>query len=182
MDTRKAHVRSVFIGLALAALSAGSLVAFAIVAGSADDPSRSQRVLAARPDLQVDPVVLGTRITQQEATSSNGSDGQERVRPIVISADSIEPAVLGTRFRNKSDDSKPASKPDTKNAPTTPTGGDKNENPEPRSPSCSCEGSSKKNNSPNGHAYGHDKPPGTGLARGHDKSHAAGKSKDKDSK
>ena len=175
MDTQRANVRSVFIGLALAALSAGSLVAFSVVAGSADDPT-GQRVLAARPDLQVDPVVLAAETSRSE----RDTDKPERVRPIVLSGDSVQPIVLGTRFEN--DNSEPASKPDGKNTTNAPAGDDKHESPEPRSPSCSCEGSSAKNNSPNGHAYGHDKPPGTGLARGHDKSRAPGNSKGKGSK
>ena len=174
MDSHRANVRSVFIGLALAALSAGSLVAFSLVAGSADDPT-DRRVLAARPNLQVEPVVV-------DAVTEPDTDRSGRTTAIAISGDAGEPVVLGTLFRN---DATSQSKRDAKNDndrennDDAPADDDETDTPEPRSPSCSCEEPAKKNNTPNGHAYGHDKPPGTGLARGHDNSHAAGNGKGK---
>jgi hypothetical protein len=83
--------RSIVIGTLLAALSAGCLIAFTLVAGSADYPTRGP-VVAAQPRADAPPVNLVARTDD----GTNG-DRSPRVRPDPGS-DPTAPIVLGTRI------------------------------------------------------------------------------------
>lgn len=85
--------RSIVIGTLLAALSAGCLIAFTLVAGSADYPTRGH-VLAAEPPTAAAPVTLVAR-----ADDGDNGDRSPRVRPDP-GADPTAPIVLGTRVSN----------------------------------------------------------------------------------
>ena len=190
MDTSGANMRSVAVGLLLAAVVAGSLVAFSLLAGSADDPT-ARRVLATRPDLDVPPVVveaeettvLGTRVRPQQAAA-----------PVVASQPLAgtpgDTAVLGIRLRNRGADErdgKGKNKGKDKTDPGTAAGSGTTEEPSaPHAPTCTCTDTDQakakeKDNTPNGNAYGHYKQPdSSGLARGHDKPNGNGNAKGHD--
>lgn len=154
--------RSVIAGLLLAALSAGSLIAFSLIAGSSNDPSGAT-VAARRPAVDAPAVVLGTRITRNDNSVAAEPPRQAQIdlRPGPSRAD--DAAVLGTRFRNdgrqrREQDRKAGAEQDAERAKT----------PARTSSVCHCK--KRPDNTPNGHAYGYYKGPanqgGGGVARG----------------
>jgi len=166
MSTSTSPTGSILVGLLLAAVSAGSLIAFSLFAGDADNPTGAT-VAAARPDTDVTPVVLGTRVTREakakaetEVALSPRPDLSVPVAPPRPAAD--DDVVLGTRIKNQRSDR-------DRKAPTddaaAPQGGR-----EVASAPCSC-GEARGENTPNGNAYGYHKQASNrgnnGLARGH---------------
>lgn len=176
--------RSVIAGLLLAALSAGSLIGFSLIAGSADDPTGAT-VAATRPDLGAPAVVLGTRITRDAKPGPPRAEeaaqtAQTEVRPRPTPTDDV--AVLGMRLRNegvgrngdgskkrdvrtdRSSDKKDRDKKDGAQGHATTAR-------QASGSACRCKAG--PDNTPNGNAYGYYKGPSRdgsgGVARGHDK-------------
>ena len=202
MSTQTAATRSVVIGLLLAALSAGSLIAFSLFAGEADNPLGTS-VVATRPDSEVEELVLGKRIARGPVPRST---------PVVPAASATElriaatgetfttttttDAVLGKRLRNGGGNEAPDGKHRSRNdgddrkaiqndKRKDKRGKRKEADNGPttarvaRTSSCGCK--DRGDNTPNGHAYGHHKArsgdSSPGLARGHSKGNAKGKKK-----
>ena len=148
--------RSLAIGLLLAVVSAGSLVVFSYVAGSADDP-RAASVRASSPAARVTPMVLGTRISQTKPGRERTRP--ERVRPGAPPQEPSQTIVLGTRVENPN--------PPSGSPPGDGTDGgskfgsiEKVSKPEvAKKPaqSCECDAKSKDHSPPNGNAYGYHK-------------------------
>lgn len=204
MTSSSATTRSVIVGLLLAALFAGSLIAFSLLAGETDNPLGAT-VEALRTDAEVSEVVLGIRM------GNTGGDSETASPETVVSSASPEAvvssaadassalgpsragdAVLGKTFRNepqkntsgddkKKDGGKKGRGPKNKDS----KGNDKAKGKSSTSPTaarvgasstCRCKG--KRDHAPRGHAYGYHKAPASngsqGLARGHDKGKANG--------
>lgn len=83
---------SLVIGILLAALSAGCLVAFTLLAGSAEYPT-GRRVVAADPARVADPVTLSARADQSV-------DRDRRTQVDNGSSDPSDPIVLGIQVTN----------------------------------------------------------------------------------
>ena len=172
MDTSPTRVRAVITGLMLAIVSASSLVAFSLLAGSADDP-RVVPVVPHSASAAAAPVVLGNRVENEPNRVRN--DTTDEGRPTLtfeVAATDDEATVLGTRIRNhaaKNSDKGQGSSGQGK-TPDTQFG------PETEHVDCRC-GSKPKNNAPNGNAYGHDKNKANGNAYGHDKATPPGHAK-----
>ena len=156
--TALAPTRPVLIGLLLAALSAGSFIAFSLVAGNTTVTPRAG-VQAAGPATGVAPVVLGTRVSN-EKTSSN-IPASEDTRPDiteVAAAAEVETEVLGKRVRNRARNNQSGG---GSTAATNPNGKD-----DSSSAPCACDGRNNDHSS-NGNAYGHYKDKAQGNAYGH---------------
>jgi len=155
--------RSVVVGLLLAALSAGSLIAFSLFAGDADNPSRAT-VAATRPSGDVPPVVLGTRIAREDQPASPSvetSPTEARPDPVSVTGDT----VLGTRIRaagnGKAVRRDGGEKRRSRQLNRDARAGDRNDKPltlgrRPSSSNCPCDRRPAKS-PPNGNAYGRDK-------------------------
>lgn len=172
MDTSPARVRAVITGLLLAIVSASSLVAFSLLAGSADNP-RTVPVVPHSASAAAAPVVLGNRVENEPSRAR--VDTTEGGRPtltfqVAVAEDEDEARVLGTRIRNN-ENQKPDKNPSVSDeTPDTMFG------PESEYVECRC-AAKPKNDAANGNAYGHDKNKAQGNAYGHDKTppgHAKG--------
>ncbi len=158
-----AAARAVITGLLIAFLSAGSLVAFSIVARQADDPIFSP-VVPHHPAAVATPFVV-------EDTRESSSDRilGIRIEPATVSGQTAAPIVLGERVRNKererTKDHDRNKKPRTEDATLTPHA--------PSHSPCDCDRTPEGHHS-NGNAYRHYKDKAGGNAYGHTK---AGQSK-----
>lgn len=96
------NTRSAVIGILLATLSAGCLIAFTLVASNAEYPT-PDRVQAAQPEAVAAPVILSDR-------SSGDPQPADRIRP-GRSDDPNVPIVLGIRVRKQDDRDRRGSEP-----------------------------------------------------------------------
>ena len=158
MLTTTAPARPVLIGLLLGALSAGSFIAFSLVAGNTTVMPRAG-VQAAGPATAVAPVVLGTSVSNEKTPSTNpaSEDARPDVTEVVVTPD-VTTEVLGKRVRNVRNDKSgnaggtAATNPsDTKDSPPS---------------ACPCNARTNESSS-NGNAYGHYKDKAQGNAYGH---------------
>ncbi|MBW3593958.1 MAG: hypothetical protein KY391_00145 [Actinobacteria bacterium] len=203
--------RSVVVGLLLAALVAGSLISFSLVARRTNDPTGAT-ITASRPDGDVPAVVLGTRIGEDESSTTVLEPIPSiELEPAPAASPGLAAApppagdeVLGQRFRNDGGDdrlkardartkSRDPRKGDDKRKSNDKRGKQRDEPKAAGAPtaartSSSCDCKSRREHTPNGHAYGYHKERSSsgsqGLARGHDKANenSQGKAKGKTKK
>lgn len=167
MTTSPATTRSIVIGTLLAALSAGCLVAFTLVAGSADYPSTG-RVEATEPPAIAPPVTLGARPDRDSgrAPRVRPDDPSDPTQPIVLGVQVARPPERDDRDRKTKPSSKPSRDSKGKNKTTDP---DQNGAPA-RVAKPAVQPTHTKADVPRGHAYGHDKkarpsgPPATSAS------------------
>lgn len=159
MRAPTANARSILIGTLLAALSAGCLIAFTLVAGSADYPTTGRVLAVAPPQRAAAPVTLATGTERTD-------NGSPRIRPDA-GADPTAPIVLGTRIsrpeaedgrdrqaspRRRSSDRDGSRKADDRDRDTDGVAGPARvAKPVVKPPQ------SRDFQPPRGHAYGHDK-------------------------
>ena len=158
MRAPTANVRSILIGTLLAALSAGCLIAFTLVAGSADYPTTG-RVLAAEPKRAAAPVTLA-------AGTERNDEGSLRIRPDA-GADPTAPIVLGTRIsRPEADDDRDRTSSPRRRSPErdgsrrvddSDKDTDGGADPARVAKPVAKPPQSNEFDTPRGHAYGHDK-------------------------
>ena len=184
MQTPTTATRSVVVGLLLGAVSAGSLIAFSLFAGEADNPTGAT-VAATGLDADVPPVVLGKRIAAGGSPRPTPeASGDVPPPPGTSEVAVVADTVLGKRLRqegrderDKSTDKRP--EPSDKRDKGIVRGKTLAKRPSDGSVAKSkcrpCK--SKRAHSPNGNAYGHHKNRSSlgspGLARGHEKSGSA---------
>ena len=159
--TSPTRIRAVITGLMLAIVSASSLVAFSLLAGSADNP-RPFPVAPHHASAAAAPVVIAGD-DERTATPPQRTSGGPTLTFEVADA---EPAVLGTRLRNHPKKNSEKHPSDNEDAPSTPFG------PESEH-SCRCDSGPKNN----GNAYGHYKNKAHGNANGHDNATPPGHAK-----
>lgn len=170
MPSYSSATRSVLVGLLLAVMSAGSLIAFSLFAGEADDPTGTT-VTATRPDATVPSVVLGTRFGREQRPSRPDRAARVVVASPQDGTDSPPDLVLGIRIR--AEELRFEKKLDGSFAPKV---------EEPQHPQglgtfgCKC-GKAHRKNTPNGHAYGHYKARSKRSGVGHGRPSAAHRSK-----
>ncbi len=148
--TAASQVRVVVAGLLLAAVSAGSLIAFSLLAGHTDAPLAVPVVVQEAPTTAT-PVTL--------AAPAPVPPQVEVVRPDVASIvdEPVTDVVLGTRIRNRKTNATRATEPRPAITVAQETVAE-----------CACR-RAKKSHSPNGHAYGYYKTTPRGNAYGHHK-------------
>ena len=152
MHPASAQTRSVIVGLLLAALATGSLIAFSLVAGTTTTPptaavaARAAQTKIAALTFPGSDEVLGQPVRSGTATRVEGG--------------SVETRVLGTRVQKHDRAPVGHDKADARDAP-------------PKDTPCDCSQSSTgateegTRGHGNGHAYGHYKDKSNGNAYGH---------------
>jgi hypothetical protein len=156
---------SLVIGILLAALSAGCLVAFTLLAGSAEYPS-GRRVVAADPARVAAPVTISARTDQsldrdRRTQADNGSSDPSD--PIVLGIQVTSPSDRdGGNDRNDRNGGGREDRKDRKERDRDRRGrdGDSDEDgdgPSVARPTTNPPETDDDSHAPNGNAYGHDK-------------------------